>query len=144
MIGILSIYVLGETVSGTVCQVLVGVKEYSKAGLLSIVRNSIRVIASVLLITVGLGIYGSLRGFSIASALTLAVSLTYVSKYLGNAGFKAGLLREVVKFSLPLYVPTILGLPLNQAVSIFLARYATNVELGNYSVASTPSTAQHS
>jgi len=136
MIGALSIYVLGETVTGAVCQVLVGVGEYSKAGLLSIVRNSTRVIASVLLITVGLGVYGSIWGFSIASALTLAVSLTYVSKYLGNVRFKAGLLREVMKFSLPLYIPTILGLPLNQAVSIFLARYATNVELGNYSVAS--------
>ena len=136
MIRILSIYVLGEVVAGAVSQVLTGAGEYGKVGLLSMVRSSVRITASILLIVMGLGVYGSVWGFSIASAFTLVISLIYVSKYLRGVGFKAELLREVMKFSLPLYIPIILGLPLNQAVNIFLARYATNTELGNYSVAS--------
>jgi len=135
-IRVLSIYVLGEVVTGAVGQVLVGAGEYRKAGLLSIVRNSVRIVASILLITLGLGVYGSIWGFSIASASTFAISLLYVSKYLSGIRFEVGLFREVMRFSLPLYIPTILGLPLNQLVNVFLARYATNTELGNYSVAS--------
>lgn len=136
MIRVLSIYVLGEIVAGAASQVLVGAGEYRKASLLSMVRSSARVVASVLLINMGLGVYGSTWGFSIASASALAISLIYVSKYLGNVRFEVKVLGEIMRFSLPLYIPTILGLPLNQVVSIFLARYATNVELGNYSVAS--------
>jgi O-antigen/teichoic acid export membrane protein len=136
MIRILSVYVIGEAVSGAASQVLTGAGEYNKVGLLGIVRSSVRIIASILLIAMGLGVYGSIWGFSIASTMTLIISLIYVSKYLRSARFKAELFKEVIKFSLPLYIPTILGLPLSQVVNIFLAEYATNAELGNYSVAS--------
>jgi len=123
-------------VAGAASQVLTGAGEYGKVGLLSIARSSVRIIASILLISMGLGVYGSIWGFSIASALTLVISLIYVSKYLRGIGFKTVLFKEIMEFSLPLYIPTILGLPLDQVVSIFLAKYATNAELGNYSVAS--------
>jgi O-antigen/teichoic acid export membrane protein len=136
MIKILSIYALGEIVNGAIGQVLIGVGEYDKAGFLSIVRSFVRVASSILLIVIGLGVYGSIWGFSIASASVLAVSLIYVSKYIDSIKFEIELFKEIIKFSLPLYIPTLLGLPLNQIVNIFLARYATNIELGNYSVAS--------
>jgi O-antigen/teichoic acid export membrane protein len=136
MIRILSVYVLGEVVAGAASQVLTGAGEYGKVGLLSIARSSVRIIASILLISMGLGVYGSIWGFSIASALTPVISLIYVSKYLRGIGFKTVLFKEIMEFSLPLYIPTILGLPINQVVNIFLARYATNAELGNYSIAS--------
>ena len=136
MIKILSIYALGEIVNGAVGQVLIGVGEYDKAGFLSIVRSFVRVVSSILLIVIGLGVYGSIWGFSIASASVLAVSLIYVSKYIDSIKFEIELFKEIVKFSLPLYIPALLGLPLNQIVNIFLARYVTNIELGNYSVAS--------
>jgi O-antigen/teichoic acid export membrane protein len=136
MIRILSIYVLCEIIASAAVKILIGAGEYHKAILLSLVRNSVRITTSILLITLGLGVYGSIWGFSVASASALVISLILVSKYLRDVKFNVKLLGEIVKFSLPLYMPVVLGLPLNQVISIFLARHATNVELGNYSIAS--------
>jgi O-antigen/teichoic acid export membrane protein len=135
MIKILSIYTLSEIINGSVGQILISFGEYDKAVFLSMIRNSVRVIVSVSLILLGLGVYGSIWGFSIASATVLAISITYISKYISSLSFKKDLFKEIMSFSLPLYIPGLIGFPLNQIIDIFLAKYASNIELGNYSVA---------
>jgi hypothetical protein len=71
MIRILSIYVLCEIIASAAVKILIGAGEYHKAILLSLVRNSIRITTSILLIILGLGVYGSIWGFSVRAVKSL-------------------------------------------------------------------------
>jgi O-antigen/teichoic acid export membrane protein len=44
-------------------------------------------------------------------------------------------LVEVLNYSIPLYIPGLIGIPLGQLYNILRAIYVTNVEIGNYQVA---------
>ena len=136
MIRVLSIYVFGFMLVEALRSVLVGAGEYGKVAFIDILRNVLRVAVSASLILAGLGVYGAVWGFAVTSAGVLALSLSLLPRSLRAFGFDAKAFRELMTYSLPLYVPVVLGLPLAKAVDIYLARHATNFELGSYSVAS--------
>jgi O-antigen/teichoic acid export membrane protein len=44
-------------------------------------------------------------------------------------------IAEVLNYSIPLYIPGLLGIPIGQFYNILMAIYVTNAEMGNYQVA---------
>jgi O-antigen/teichoic acid export membrane protein len=44
-------------------------------------------------------------------------------------------IAEVLNYSIPLYIPRLLGIPIGQFYNILMAIYVTNTEMGNYQIA---------
>lgn len=133
-IRILSIYAACTIVAEASIQVLIGLNRYMEASLMYVLRNVVRIVTAVALIVMGLGVYGAIWGFSAAGiAMIIYVSILYPREL--KPGPAKSVFRELIAYSLPLYIPVVLGMPLNQVANIFLARRVSNFELGNYSVA---------
>ena len=132
---ILAIYVFGIIVLESVKAVLTGHGEYHKVVVIDSVRSLLRIIVSIILIIVGLGVYGAVSAFSIGVLATLIlVPKLVVGKNL-HVRFDREAFKELLIYSIPLYLPLLLGIPLRNIVQIVLANYATNTQLGWYSVA---------
>ncbi len=135
LIRILSIYVSGLMIIESARNILMGLGRYSKAGLLDVSRAALRITYSILLILLGLRVYGAIWGFSMAVLTLLALYPIYYPRGYVGLRIDRSVLRELFSYTFPLYIPLLLELPLNYTVRIVLARYVSNVEMGNYAVA---------
>ena len=133
-IRILSIYVTGFMIVESVRNILMGMGRYKKAGLLDVSRALLRVSFSVVFILLGMRVYGAIWGFSAAVITLLVLYPFYYPREYTKIGIDRAVLYSLFAYTLPLYVPILLELPLNYTVRIFLARYVTNTEMGNYAV----------
>jgi len=89
------------------------------------------------LVLIGLGIGGALWGYVLALAAAgltgAAVLFTRYARRSQQTGDSVSMeLRELLGYSLPLYIASILGVFLTQYQSIVLAHFASNVEIGNF------------
>ena len=78
MLRILAIYVFSFIIMKTTRQILIGTGEYRRATIIDILRNMLRILTSIALILAGLGIYGAIWGFAIASIVTMIYSLSLI------------------------------------------------------------------
>lgn len=135
MLRILSLYASTRIILTAVTQVFTGLGDYLKACILAILQNAFRAFISIALILAGLGVYGAIWGFSISYALGSTIALALVAKHVKVQRFNVNILREMLAYSLPLYVPVLLGVPVGQYCQLLLAWFATNEEIGNYRIA---------
>jgi len=89
------------------------------------------------LVLIGLGIRGALSGYVLALAAAgltgAAILFTRHARSSGQAGDSVSMeLRELLGYSLPLYLASILSVFLTQYQSIVLAHFASNLEIGNF------------
>jgi len=89
------------------------------------------------LVLIGLGIRGAISGYVLALAAAGLIGATIL--FTGHARSSKQRsdsvsmeLRELLRYSLPLYVASILGVFLTQYQSIVLAHFASNIEIGNF------------
>lgn len=134
-ISILSIYVFSTTLYSSIEASLLGLGRYGDTAVAAIARAATRVSTAVPLALLGLGyravLWGLSIGYLVGSSIGLAMLLrcaTPVKPRLNHA-------VELLRYSLPLYIPTLISSPVSQAVTGFLASRASDFEMGNLSVA---------
>jgi len=135
MLRVLSLYTFSYIVFSATTQIFTGRGKYWKRSLLVILQNIFRVSISIALILIGLRVYGAIWGFSISYTLTTLIALVFLFKYVKVFSIDFNVLKEMLRYSLPLYIPVILGIPIGQYLNILLAWFSTNEEIGNYRIA---------
>ncbi|ADN49862.1 oligosaccharide flippase family protein [Vulcanisaeta distributa] len=133
-IQILSIYTIAYMVQTSVNNYLIGVGRYGDFVILDLVRNITRISVSIALILIGLGVYGAYWGFSIGYLAAAFLAIFMLPKVEGKLNIK-GVVNELFNYSIPLYIPTLISIPLGQLYNILIAIYVTNTEMGNYQIA---------
>jgi PST family polysaccharide transporter len=137
VICVLSAYVLANVAATSVTAFLAGVNRFWDVVSVDVVRSAVRVASSALLIMLGYGVYGAALGFSAgysAAAAYAFVKLARLTRVAPDLARKP--VADVLGYSLPLYVPALLGIPAGQLYNMLLAVYVTDAEMGNYRVAS--------
>ncbi|MGB9622872.1 MAG: oligosaccharide flippase family protein, partial [Candidatus Bathyarchaeia archaeon] len=114
MIKVLSLYTFSYILLDALGQVLLGLDEYGKAMLIGIVRNVLRVSIAVVLILLGLGVYGAVLSFSVAYTSILPLATFFVMRRAGLFTFDRKVFKEILIYSIPLYIPVLLGVPAGQ------------------------------
>ncbi len=136
VIQILSLYMFSSMVQSSVSAYLMGLGRYLYTVEINIVSSVARVVVSIVLIAMGMGIYGAAYGFSIGYLAGAIHALYRLSSTHGlGINISRSSLKELVSYSTPLYIPSLLSIPLNQVYGILIAIYASNEDIGNYQVA---------
>jgi O-antigen/teichoic acid export membrane protein len=143
LIQIASLVIIGSTLVTTVNSIFIGFDHMNHYSLISIIQAIIKLILGPTLIILGFGVLGALighiAGYIIAGIIgTLLVFSMY--KYHGDINFSNHLI-PMIKYGIPLYTSGFISGLLGQYASIILARSVSNIEIGNYYVATVFSTA---
>ena len=137
MIYVLTVYAFTSNVVASVAAFLAGVNRYWDLAVVNFILAVTRVSSSIALILVGYGVYGAVWGFSIGYSLAAVYAFIKLISLADPApNFTKPALTDVLRYSLPLYIPGLIGIPLSQFYNILRAIYVTDVEIGNYQIAS--------
>lgn len=98
-----------------------------------VIQSLTKLALSPLLVLVGLGVLGALLGHIASYVVSCAVGLAIILNYIRFRKPGEGIIRssDLIRFGLPLYLSSILGIVLQRFQYVMLARVATNAELGN-------------
>jgi len=136
MIDVLAIYAFTYNAVTSITAFLAGVNRYWDYVVVDLVRNSVRISSSIALVLAGYGVYGAVWGFSIGYAVATVYAFIRLVKVMDPVLSLAGNdIAEVLNYSIPLYIPGLLGIPIGQFYNILMAIYVTNAEMGNYQIA---------
>jgi len=134
-IRVLSLYVSSITLYTAFESAFLGLGRYVDTALIALVRASIRVSIAIPLALLGYGYTSILWGLSIGYSTGVALYLLLLPRRAPSSRPSLRRAWELLKYSLPLYIPTLIASPVNQAVTGFLASRASDFEMGNLSVA---------
>ncbi|MDM7275599.1 MAG: oligosaccharide flippase family protein [Thermoprotei archaeon] len=133
---LLSAFVLMEVLGSTVNSIAIGLGLYAFASLFQIVLTAIRIVVAVVLVLAGFGVWGALMGHVVAWSIMTVTGLIIVLKAIGEFSRPSlNALRELLSYSLPLYFPTLIAIPLSQLYYMLMVRVSSNWEIGNLGVA---------
>jgi len=136
MIYMLAVYAFTGNVVTSVAGFLAGVNMYWDLTVVSLIVAVMRVSSSIALILAGYGVYGAVWGFSVGYSLAAIYAfIKLISLAKPAPSFTKLALKDMLNYSLPLYIPGLIGIPLSQLYNILRAMYVTNVEIGNYQIA---------
>jgi len=135
MLRILAIYTFSYTLFSALTCISIGLGEYWKYALLITIQNLLRCSISILMILIGLGVYGVIWAFSISYSLSLTIAILFLTKRAKLLGFSLSAFKKMFSYSLPLYVPILLGAPIEQYFNMLVAWFAMNEEVGNLGIA---------
>ena len=139
-IKILSLYILGSSVIDSIKALMMGFNKYKYITIIEPIRQGLRAGISILLILIGLRVYGAIAGIAIGVSLSALITILFTYKEIQNirqynySSFSQ-IFHEIILFALPLYLPQILSTPLYKIIEIYVARFVPNTELGLYNVA---------
>jgi O-antigen/teichoic acid export membrane protein len=137
MIHLLAIYTFASSTVTSVTAFLAGVNRYWDLTLINIIMAVMRVSSSIALTLAGYGVYGAVWGFSIGYSLaTVYAFIKLISLANPASNFTKSVLTDILRYALPLYIPGLIGIPLSQFYNVLRAIYVTNVDIGNYQIAS--------
>lgn len=129
-------YLLAYTLFNVVRASLVGIGRRVKAASLEPLYNVLRVTLSIGL-AIAMSVKGAVLGFVVASIVSSIVGLILLLRSLGKFefGFDIRDLREVFRFSVPLYAAGLVGSLTQMYTTLTLSRFFTDFEIGNYRAA---------
>lgn len=128
----------------------VGLGRASLAGKLTLLQAIVKVSTAILLILVGLGVWGAVLGhvfgYIIASLIGLVLGSLLTGHHLSSTPKNSRLpnlkiLKPLILYGLPLYASTIFLVIVMQYNNIILANFVSNIEIGGYTAAINLSTA---
>jgi len=134
-ISLLSIYVFSAVIYSSVESSLLGLGRYEDTAIATIVRAVARVSIAIPLALLSFGYIAVLWGLSLGYFIGSFIGFAMILKRSPPTKPRLGRVGELLKYSLPLYLPTIISSPINQVVMGFLALKASDFEMGNLSVA---------
>ncbi len=102
-----------------------------------VLQSLTKLLLGPLLVLLGLGVLGALLGHIISYVVSCVAGFTMMLNYIRFRRGRENIIGalDLVKFGLPLYLSTLLGVVLQRFQYVMLARVATNVELGNMQAA---------
>ncbi len=135
-IKLLALLVVANSIVSAVTSALIGLGGYFVSASIQTSLTALRVIVGTGLVIAGFGVLGAILGHVIAWSTLAFVSLILL---LARIGFSLKLslraAREMIAYSLPLYLPSLLSIPLSQIYYSILARVSSDWDLGNLGVA---------
>ncbi|MDW8049443.1 MAG: flippase, partial [Nitrososphaerota archaeon] len=144
MIKIASIWILIMAIYNSAQSILIGLEEMGKSALMPFLGATCKTLISPFLIILGLGVTGAVIGhilsYGIATAAGSIILLATVTKRMGDRTAYEGetpsiIIRNMIAYSLPLYVLSLVSIIVSQFQLIILANFVPDVEIGNYTVA---------
>ena len=139
-----SLYLVGQAIFMTLNSIFIGLDKTENSALLMNIQAITKAVASPLLIILGMGAIGAILGaglgFLIAAGTGIAVLLLRIrpSLYSHNHGenvdFFQGV-RLMIPYGMPLYLSSLIFSLLTLYQGFILAQFASNVEIGNYTIA---------
>jgi O-antigen/teichoic acid export membrane protein len=131
-----AVLVVANSIVSAVTSALIGLGGYFTSAIIQASLTASRVVVGAGLVIAGFGVLGAVLGHVVAWSVLALVSLALLLHRVGLSGRpSARVVREILAYSTPLYIPSLLGLPLGQLYYSILARVATNWDLGNLGVA---------
>lgn len=117
--------------------VMTALGRMKQRSLVMILQSLTKLLLSPLLVLLGLGVLGALLGHITSYVVSCIVGLMMILNYTrlrrGHENLISAL--DLIRFGLPLYLSSLLGIVLQRFQHVMLARVATNVELGNMQAA---------
>lgn len=135
-IRISSLLILANAIVSASTSALIGLGGYLESATVQVALTILRVVVAVGLVMMGFGVLGAVLGHVVAWSLMAVVALALLLYSLGVlAPPSLRVAREMVRYSIPLHLPAIIGVPLGQFYYSILARVSSNWDLGNLGVA---------
>jgi len=132
----LSLYVFALILFSAVSAAFLGLGWYGGGAALELVRVFVRVAVSVGLALAGFGYLSVLWGFSLGYLAGALVGLLWLVRRLPPVGPSLTAVAELLRYSLPLHVPSLVSSAVGQALMGLLAVRASDIEIGNLAAAS--------
>lgn len=139
-----SLYLVGQAIFTTLYSIFIGLDKTENNALLANIQAITKTVASLLLITLGMGAVGAILGaglgFMLAAGIGIAVLLLRVRPSLYNCNQEENIdffqgVRLMVHYGIPLYLSTLIFSLLTLYQSFMLAQFVSNAEIGNYTIA---------
>jgi len=139
-----SLYLVGQAIFTTLDSIFMGLDKMENCCLLMNIQAITKAVASPLLIILGMGVIGAILGaglgFLLASGIGVTMFFLLLCPRLFNCNqgenvnfFQA--LRLMLPYGIPLYLSTLILNLVTQYQSFILARFVSNMEIGNYTTA---------
>lgn len=142
---VVSFLILFQTVFNLVNSALIGLDRMKNSAFIMIVRAFTKILLSTVLIILGFGILGALLSHILCYIIAVAVGIASLSLMFSrnHSDYRSysEILKTMLKYGAPLYTSGLLGLFILQYQTIIIAFFASNIEVGNYQVATLFSTA---
>ena len=135
-IRLLAILIIENSIVSAITSALIGLGGYLVSASIQVTLTILRVLISTSLVVAGFGVLGAILGHIIAWSVLAFLSLIVLLTYIGSPSKPSlGVAKEILAYSIPLYLPGLLGIPLAQLYYSILVRVSSNWELGNLGVA---------
>ncbi|MCS7107118.1 MAG: oligosaccharide flippase family protein [Acidilobaceae archaeon] len=132
---LLSIFTTTHLLFSTANYILVGMGRYGESVLAGVLFTTLKVTLAIALVLSGYGVLGALLAHVISGLLVHLSTFGRALLLLRSLRFSPPALRELFAYSIPLYLPSLIGAPLGQIYYAFMASVSSNEEVGNLSVA---------
>jgi O-antigen/teichoic acid export membrane protein len=114
--------------------IYLGLNKMNLASLMMISTSSIRIALVLLFLNLGFGIVGALLGYTISHLLVVGFGFIHLKKsgYTALSSFHSSSLKQLFRFSSPLYIANLLIIFQQQYSPILMSLFASNTELANF------------
>ncbi|MCJ7636472.1 MAG: oligosaccharide flippase family protein, partial [Nitrososphaeraceae archaeon] len=135
-----SFIILFQTIITTSNSSYIGLDKMQGNAIVMNIHSIVKTLLSPLLIVVGLGVMGALVGHILGTFLAAFIGSIILLKYYRTLGISKNIhylenLGIMLKYGIPLYLSSLLALLFSQYQTIILALFASNFEVGNFSIA---------
>jgi O-antigen/teichoic acid export membrane protein len=142
LIRLASIVIVGGMLVGTASSVFNGLDKMDKTALLSVIQASVKAVSAPILIVVGLSVFGALAGHVLGYVVAGVVGAIMIARMSKLPRFSLnedqGIIQSLtpmIRYGIPLYASALIASLLGQYQSLNLAWFTSNMEIGNYYVA---------
>jgi O-antigen/teichoic acid export membrane protein len=143
-IKVISSLILFQTLFNVLSSAFIGLDKMNSNSIMMIFRAVAKILLSPLLIILGFGIFGALLGHILCYLVAVTLGLANLSFVLkrnrGDNGSSSNILKTMLTYGAPIYLSGFLGLFSTQYQTIIIAFFASNIEVGNFQVATLFST----
>ena len=139
-----SLYLVGQGLVKTLESIFIGLDKTENSALLMNIQAITKAVTSPLLIILGMGAIGAILGAGLGFLLAAGMGVTilllgirprlYGRNHGENVDFFQGL-RLMIPYGMPLYLSTLTATLFAQYQCFILAFFASNMEIGNYTIA---------
>jgi len=140
LVKLASSLILFQAIYSTLSSVFIGLDKMQGSALIMNTQSIAKTTLSPLLVVLGFSVVGALMGHVASYIIAGLVGSLLFSQYykrLGKASNNSfsGNLKAMISYGFPLYLSALLGLILSQYQTLILAFFTSNVEIGNFIIA---------
>jgi O-antigen/teichoic acid export membrane protein len=135
-VGMLS--VIGQAAFNVTDLGMTGLGKFDRAGLVQALQGAIKLVVSIALVGVGLGVTGAVAGYTTSFVVSGGLGVAYII-WLARGKLPKGMkvdFETAVRYGFPIYLSSLVGGLVAPVISITLARAVSNSQIGGYSQAS--------